>query len=68
MGATKHQSKQNAIYEECPTCDRETSHSVSLQILTESNKTENAQFSREPYRVSKCQICGTETTLRMNNA
>jgi hypothetical protein len=66
MGATKHQS--NGINEECPECERETSHSVSLEILTESDKRENAQFSREPYRVSTCRICGTETKLRMNNA
>jgi hypothetical protein len=66
MAATKHQS--NDIHEECTECERETSHSVSLQILTESDKQENAQFSREPYRVSMCRICGTETKLRMNNA
>lgn len=68
MGATKHQAKEDDIYEECPTCERETPHSVSLEILTESNKPKNAQFSREPYRVSTCRICGTESTLRMNNA
>lgn len=66
MAATKHQS--NDIHEECVECGRETSHNVSLQILTESDKRENAQFSREPYRVSTCRICGTETKLRMNNA
>jgi hypothetical protein len=54
--------------EHCPDCARETPHSVSLQILTESKKPENAQFSREPYRVRTCRICGTETSQRMNNA
>jgi hypothetical protein len=66
MAVTKHQSKD--LHEKCSECERETPHSVSLEILTESDKPENAQFSREPYRVSTCRICGVETKLRMNNA
>ena len=54
--------------EACSTCERTTPHDVSVQILTESTKAENAAFSREPYRVSECQICGTKTETRMNNA
>jgi hypothetical protein len=46
----------------------ETAHSVALQIRTESTKSENAQFSREPYRVTTCLVCGHEAALRMNNA
>jgi hypothetical protein len=56
------------ISEACSTCERTTPHDVSVQILTESTKEENAAFSREPYRVSECQICGTKTEIRMNNA
>lgn len=66
MEATRNRS--NDMDEYCPDCDRETPHSVSLRILTESRKKENAQFSREPYRVSTCRICGAETSQRMNNA
>jgi len=54
--------------ESCPTCGHDTPHEVSVEILTESTKRENAEFSREPYRVSECRICGTTTRLRMNNA
>ena len=54
--------------ETCTDCGRETPHSVSVQIQTESDKTENAEFSREPYRVSECRICGATTQTRMNNA
>ncbi|WP_135304004.1 DUF7835 family putative zinc beta-ribbon protein [Haloarcula amylovorans] len=54
--------------EACSSCDRETPHDVRVQIQTESSKRENAEFSREPYRVSECQVCGTTTHTRMNNA
>jgi len=45
-----------------------TPHDVAVEILTESTKPENAEFSREPYRVSECRVCGTTETVRMNNA
>ena len=54
--------------ESCPDCGRETPHIVSVQIHTESDKRENAAFSREPYRVSECRVCGATTETRMNNA
>ncbi len=54
--------------EDCNACGRDTPHKVALKLLTESDKPENAKFSREPYRVSTCMNCGHETTLRMNNA
>jgi rRNA maturation protein Nop10 len=54
--------------ESCSDCGRDTPHAVTVQIETESSKQENAEFSREPYRVSECQVCGTATSTRMNNA
>jgi hypothetical protein len=54
--------------EECETCSRETPHEVSIKLRTESRKEENAEFSREPYRVTTCRVCGAETSTRMNNA
>lgn len=65
--ATRNQGFQ-AITESCDECQRETPHEVSVQIRTESQKRENAEFSREPYRVTECQICGETGTQRMNNA
>ena len=56
------------VSEECSTCGRVTPHHVGVEILAESTKEENAEFSREPYRVSECLICGEETSTRMNNA
>ncbi|RQG91141.1 hypothetical protein EA462_03860 [Natrarchaeobius halalkaliphilus] len=58
----------NGMTERCDSCELETIHEVSVQIRTESMKEENAQFSREPYRVSECQRCGNRTSQRMNNA
>lgn len=56
------------VTEQCDDCARATPHEVAVEILTESGKRENAQFSREPYRVSECQVCGSTTSTRMNNA
>jgi hypothetical protein len=58
----------DAVVESCPLCDDETPHDVRVEIRTESTATENAAFSREPYRVATCQRCGSETELRMNDA
>jgi ribosomal protein S14 len=54
--------------ESCDNCGRETAHSVSVELKTESTKAENAQFSREPYRVTECRVCGEQRSQRMNNA
>lgn len=54
--------------EECPDCGHETPHSISVQILTENAESDNAAFSREPYRVSECRVCGRQSSIRMNNA
>ena len=56
------------VTEECESCSRVTPHEVAVKILTESGKPENAEFSREPYRVSECVVCGATETMRMNNA
>lgn len=58
----------DGMTENCDDCGRETPHDVSVQILTESSSPENAEYSREPYRVSECRVCGAQTALRMNNA
>jgi len=58
----------NGMTEHCEECGLDTLHEVSVQIRTESLKTENSQFSREPYRVTECQRCGTRNSQRMNNA
>ena len=58
----------NGLTEHCDDCDLETLHEVSVQLRTESGKEENAEFSREPYRVAECQGCGARSSQRMNNA
>ncbi|MFC4248678.1 hypothetical protein ACFOZ7_17395 [Natribaculum luteum] len=58
----------NGMTEYCERCGLDTIHEVSVQIRTESLKEENAQFSREPYRVTECQRCGHRESQRMNNA
>lgn len=54
--------------ERCQACDQEVPHDVRIEIVTESRQHENAQFSREPYRIATCSICGEEQMQRMNNA
>ena len=66
--ASKSPSPFHDQVEDCENCKRETQHAVSVEIRTESGKQENAEFSREPYRVTKCMACGTESAQRMNNA
>ncbi|MFH5802249.1 hypothetical protein [Haladaptatus sp. CMAA 1911] len=56
------------IVELCENCGRNTVHQISIEIRTESTKKENAEFSREPYRIATCQQCGRTTSQRMNNA
>jgi hypothetical protein len=61
-------SDPDGVREPCSTCGVKTLHEVRVEIRTESSKNENAEFSREPYRISVCAECGEETTMRMNNA
>ncbi|WP_137286176.1 DUF7835 family putative zinc beta-ribbon protein [Halorussus salinisoli] len=52
----------------CDACGESTPHDVTIEIQTESKKSENTEFSREPYRVAECLECGETTNKRMNNA
>jgi len=71
VGGDRMATTDNSIdgmTEHCDSCGTDTLHEVSVQIRTESRKPENAQFSREPYRVAECQRCGDRQSQRMNNA
>ena len=65
--ATEHLGP-DGVHERCERCTGVTIHEVRVEIRTESTAEENAQFSREPYRVSVCRECGSESVLRMNDA
>lgn len=52
------------VSEECPSCERETCHEITVELRTENP---DSTFSREPYRVAECSVCGATTTRRMNN-
>ncbi|WP_083860906.1 DUF7835 family putative zinc beta-ribbon protein [Natrialba asiatica] len=58
----------NGMTEPCEVCDVDTLHEVSVQLVTEGGKGDNARYSREPYRVRECQRCGNRESKRMNNA
>ncbi|MFB6078512.1 MAG: hypothetical protein ABEJ80_05995 [Halarchaeum sp.] len=60
--------RSDGMTESCGNCGKETPHDVSVELKTESERDENAAFSREPYRISKCRVCGEQTSTRMNNA
>lgn len=53
--------------EQCSNCNQSQPHTVSIQLLEESQAAENSEFSREPYRVTECRVCGVTTRTRMNN-
>ena len=55
------------IVETCEVCDEETEHAVSIRIRTENEASENADFSREPYRFTECQTCGRTRSQRLND-
>jgi predicted nucleic-acid-binding Zn-ribbon protein len=54
--------------EPCEECGQETLHQVEVELRTESSKRENAEYSREPYRVATCIQCGVTSAQRMNDA
>ncbi|MFB6202033.1 MAG: hypothetical protein ABEI98_08480 [Halorhabdus sp.] len=56
------------VTEYCPSCGHEQRHDVSITLVTESDETTNEAYSREPYRVSECRVCGRRTERRMNDA
>jgi len=53
--------------EHCDECGKAQPIEVSISILTESPTGENAAFSREPYRIVECRVCGDVTKTRMND-
>lgn len=57
----------NQLGERCENCAAMTPHQVRLEIVTESEEDSNAEFSREPYRITKCQQCGATSKQRVNN-
>jgi len=58
----------DADTERCERCGRRTAHAVGIEILTESDDPDAPGFSREPYRVATCRVCGATTRTRMNDA
>lgn len=64
----RHPAPSDGMTEPCEQCGDETLHDVAVELRTENAETENARFSREPYRVSECRDCGATRTRRMNDA
>jgi ribosomal protein L44E len=65
---SQSQPATTELTEYCETCGAHSPHEVSIELKTESTKETNRAFSREPYRVTKCRVCGDERAQRMNNA
>lgn len=61
-------SNPDRLRQNCSECAARTVHDVTVEIRTESQTAEHAEFSREPYRVVVCRECGAESATRMNNA
>ena len=64
--STTQASTQETV-EQCEHCEAKTTHHVSVTIITESDDETNAEFSREPYRITECIQCGAESRQRMND-
>ena len=62
------QPAKDDMVEYCGTCAESTPHDAYIELRTESAKETNAQYSREPYRVARCTVCGESNTQRMNDA
>lgn len=54
--------------EQCDICERDTVHEVWIEIRPENRHSENAKFSREPYRIATCTACDETTRQRLNRA
>jgi formate dehydrogenase assembly factor FdhD len=67
-GPTSGFGFSTTVTEECSECDHDTAHEATVELRTENPDSENASFSREPYRVSECTVCGHTSTERWNNA
>ncbi|WP_336022409.1 hypothetical protein [Halobellus salinisoli] len=65
---SKSQSTLTELTEHCEGCGSRTPHEVSIELKTESKKRTNREFSREPYRVTQCRVCGDKRSQRMNDA
>lgn len=65
---SKSQSTLTELSEHCDECGSLTPHEVSIELKTESKKRTNREFSREPYRVTECRVCGETASQRMNDA
>lgn len=68
MNPTANAVSFSTVTEECDDCKRETDHEVTVEMRTENPDSDNATFSREPYRISECQTCGATEEVRLNNA
>jgi hypothetical protein len=65
---SRSQQQTTELTETCDECGTQTPHAVSIELKTESTKQTNQAFSREPYRVTECRVCGDTRSQRMNNA
>ncbi|WP_227380037.1 DUF7835 family putative zinc beta-ribbon protein [Haladaptatus halobius] len=65
MGAKR--SADSQLVEQCDNCAAMTPHQVMIELITESEESQNAAFSREPYRITECQQCAATSKQRMND-
>lgn len=61
-------SPHAGVVEFCEACDEDVPHSVQIELRFENDASENAAYSREPYRVTECLDCGSVNAVRMNDA
>lgn len=55
--------------ERCENCERITSHHVEIRLLVPgSTDRPTAKFSRHPFRVARCRVCGEESHRRAGEA
>ncbi|WP_438267241.1 DUF7835 family putative zinc beta-ribbon protein [Haladaptatus pallidirubidus] len=65
MGAKRSANSQ--LVERCDSCAAMTPHEVTIKLITESEESQNAVYSHEPYRITECQSCAATSKQRMND-
>jgi len=59
----------NAMEEHCEECGQTTPHRVEIRLQVPSaDDSPTAKFSRHPFRVARCRVCGEERYRRAGEA
>lgn len=64
----KPNASGDSMRERCATCDEVRAHEISIDLLVGSEDGADQNYSRDPYRIAECQVCGSTTKVRLTSA